>query len=163
MTAPFEWSYTLSTDEAFDIDQFNTAITELESYVNAMQAQVDSLAAAAAPDLSGYVTTSTFNAHLASMEAHLSYLLGFAGGTALYGTDHDGTSAIRAEIGTVTLSGGTGTFTYDTAFTNGILGTSATVVGGTAHAVAVNTPTNLTDVGITGTSTDVISVLVWGW
>ena len=162
MTAPFVWAYTLADDEAFDQDQFNDAIADLVAYVNAMQAQVDSLVALGAPDLSDYVTTATHQAHVDSSTAHVKYVIGQTSRTALAGTNWDGSSKLIVEVGTATLSGGAGSYTFSTAFPNGLLAVQLTPQMATAAACSFDTPI-LASIQLNGGATDVIEVLAIGW
>lgn len=55
-------------------NELDTPLATLTNAINAIIAVVNTLSAAAAPDLSGYATTGALSAHVASADAHVGFL-----------------------------------------------------------------------------------------
>lgn len=142
-------------------DLLNQQFAAVQSALNAQQAQIDALSAMAEPDLSGYATVTQLSDHVAAAVPH-SKILRWGDGTALVGSNLPAGQVPRVESAVVALSSGAGTFTFVTAFANGVLAAHATVHGGTARALALN-GLSLSDVDIVGTGTDNVCVTVVGW
>lgn len=131
-----------------------SALNELLAYVEQLQEDISPTV------LSGYATVAQINDHISDSSPH-SGMLAWGSGTALAGSDYISGNPLRVEAGTVTLAGGAGTFTYGSAFSNGVLSVQVSNNGADNGVGFSNVA--LADVDLAGTGTDVVFVTVIGW
>jgi hypothetical protein len=145
-----------------DPNSLNAQFSAVLSALNSLQASVEDLQADSSPvDLSGYATVAQLNAHLADTTPHAG-MMAWTAGTALAGSDYVEGNQLKVQAKVVTLSGGAGTVTYDSALLNGVLSIQCTVIGSSGHSASADTIT-LTSAAIHGTSDNQVHVLVVGW
>lgn len=153
MTAPIV-SPTFTAD-ALTTSELNTAFSTLTTAINALIGAVDALSAPSAPDLSGYATDSDLSTHVAAADAHRAMV------KMLTSVIPSGKQATLQYV-QVTLSAGTATATWPTAYTGGAVLKAWALDTTAANAVRVHTLTT-TQGTVVGTGSDVIDVFVIGY
>lgn len=142
-------------------DQLNANFAAVKSALNELLAYIEQLQEDVSPTaLSGYATVAQVNDHVADTAPHVG-MLAWTSGTALAGADYVSGNRVKVQAGSVTLDAGAGTFTFDSAFSNGVLSVQTSNYGAD-NGVGFDDVT-LADVDLVGTGTDVVFVTVIGW
>jgi len=159
-TPDFSWSYDLVARQELVGEQFNTAMTALESYINALKARLDILDGAVTP--TEYVTDTDLDNHVNATAPH-KRMVKFASNAVLTGSVAPADKVVLAQqfSGTI-VSGGSVGVTFSTPYTGGgVVGIFVTP-STDAEPLAISAPaTNgVTVVGANGTA---FHGIVWGW
>lgn len=159
-TPDFSWSYDLVSRQNLVGEQFNMAMTALESYVNSLKARLDLLDGAVTP--SEYVTDTDLDNHVNATAPH-KRMVKFDSSAVLSGDSLPADKIVRAQTFSGTVGGGgTVGITFTVPYTSGgVVGAVVTPIGtATPLAVSAVAYNGLTVVGEAGTE---FYGIVWGW
>lgn len=159
-TPDFSWSYDLVPRDDLEADRFNSAMSQLESYINSLKARLDLLDGAVVP--TQYVTDTDLDNHVNATAPH-KRMSKFASNAVLMGDVIPADKIVQAQkfSGTI-VSGGQVGVTFAVPYTGGgVVGIFVTPTT-TATALAISAPAvnGVTIVGANGTA---FHGIVWGW
>lgn len=159
-TPDFSWAYDLVPRTEIEAERFNSAVSQLESYINALKARLDLLDGAVTP--TEYVTDSDLDDHVNATAPH-KRMVKFASNGVLTGDVVPADKIVQAQrfSGTISSGGSVGV-TFSVPYTDGgVVGIFVTP-STTATPLGISAPaTNgVTVVGANGTS---FHGIVWGW
>lgn len=160
-TADFVWGYDFTAGNDLKADSYNLAMTQLESYVNALKARLDLLDGAVVP--SNYATTTALNNHINAVSPHGRMLAMRSGAPELSGTAM-GLPGSKMYLDTVAATiGGPGYVDVSwSTFANGIMHIGVTALSTTPSPVSIASYT-LAGVRVYGTAGVNIRLLIVGW
>lgn len=159
-TPDFSWSYDLTPQTDLQAERFNSAMSQLESYVNALKARLDLLDGAVTP--TEYVTDTDLDNHVNATAPH-KRMVKFASNAVLTGDVIPADKIVQAQkfSGTI-VSGGSVGVTFSMPYTDGgVVGIFVTPIGSaTALSISGTAVNGVTVNGANGTS---FHGIVWGW
>ena len=159
-TPDFSWSYQLTPNDELEGELFNSSMTELESYVNALKARLDILDGAVVP--AEYLTETDLTNHVDATTPH-KRMVKFGASDVLAGSSIPAGKAIIAQKFSGTVDGGgTVGVSFSVPYTGGgLIGVFVTPTG-TATPLAVSAPA-VSGVTVVGTAGTAFHGIAWGW
>lgn len=159
-TPDFSWSYDLTPRTDLQGERFNSAMSQLESYINSLKARLDLLDGAVTP--TEYVTDTDLDNHVNATAPH-KRMVKFASNAVLAGDTIPADKIVQAQkfSGTISSGGQVGV-TFSVPYTSGGVVGIFVVPTSTATPLAISAPAvnGVTVVGADGTS---FHGIVWGW